>query len=553
MAQIPVIDLFAGPGGLGEGFSAYCDNRGRRPYQLALSIEKDKIAHSTLELRSFFRQFRHAGRSVPAQYYDYLAGILPREQLLAAYPKEATAAQTEALCIELGGTGGTSSPDAVDRHIRHALADSRSWVLLGGPPCQAYSGMGRSRMVGAEKKRLLNGRRKEDLSSAELAVVEKAAHQHFSEDPRHVLYREYLRIIAKHAPPVFVMENVRGILSSKKDGVRIFPRILQDLRHPYGVAHEYWPRLKFRDQRYRVCSFVTGEEPTEGSDRDFLIKAEEYGVPQARHRVILLGLREDLFPANCTAVPKLVDPRNPPARVTVRDVIGLLPRLRSGISGGKNSEERWVECLRGILHADWIDGVDGDVLAAIVDAVGKALSSPPPPGATFIGAHIKSEVLRAWYHDSRLRDLPNARSTRTHMPSDIHRYLFVSAFGLVHGRSPKLADFPSLLLPAHGNVDKDDLKNADFADRFRVQPWRRPSTTITCHIAHDGHYFIHPDPSQCRSLTVREAARLQTFPDNYLFCGKQTHQYTQVGNAVPPLLASRLAAVVHGVLEGVKL
>jgi DNA (cytosine-5)-methyltransferase 1 len=134
------------------------------------------------------------------------------------------------------------------------------------------------------------------------------------------------------------------------------------------------------------------------------------------------------------------------------------------------------------------------------------------------------------------------------MRDDLHRYLFCACFGKIHGRSPKLKDFPADLRPDHQNVDRTS-GDAIFEDRFRVQLPDRPSMTITSHISKDGHYFIHYDPVQCRSFTVREAGRIQTFPDDYFFEGNRTEQYHQIGNAVPPALASQIASIVAQLLK----
>jgi DNA (cytosine-5)-methyltransferase 1 len=139
--------------------------------------------------------------------------------------------------------------------------------------------------------------------------------------------------------------------------------------------------------------------------------------------------------------------------------------------------------------------------------------------------------------------------TRGHIEKDLHRYMFCSTWALVAKKNkwdnpfPKSKDYPDLLKPNHEN-----FSSGKFADRFRVQLSHTPATTVTSHISKDGHYYIHYDPTQCRSFTVREAARIQTFPDNYFFVGTRTQQYVQVGNAVPPFLAQQIAVTLWSIL-----
>jgi DNA (cytosine-5)-methyltransferase 1 len=153
---------------------------------------------------------------------------------------------------------------------------------------------------------------------------------------------------------------------------------------------------------------------------------------------------------------------------------------------------------------------------------------------------LRNSNLNGWLIDPKLSGVIQ-HEARSHMRSDIQRYFLLSNYAKILERSPKIKELPPKLLPDHRNASS---VNAPFQDRFRVQLGDQPSTTIVSHISKDGHYYIHPDPSQARSLTVREAARLQTFPDNYYFEGNKTSQYGQVGNAVPPLLANRIAKII---------
>lgn len=546
MATYNIIDLFAGPGGLGEGFSAFSEQGGHHPFEIGLSIEKDIFAHRTLVLRSFHRWFVHNNQDVPKEYYDYMSSPnIGRDWLFKKYPKAASVAEHEAQQITLGQTPS----EDVDKKIKAAIDGQPNWVLIGGPPCQAYSLVGRSRILGRKKNDLLaavdlNGMN--DMQRSEqLKIAKDRATREFSKDARHTLYREYLRIIAKHAPAVFVMENVRGILSSRINDQLIFPQILKDLKHPYGVAHEYWANKHFADNKYSVYSLVTGRQPDNTSLADFLIKSENYGIPQSRHRVILLGIRNDLV-ATRNSQPESLTKSD--YSLTVKDVLEYLPKLRSGVSDGKDSLEHWNEVLQGAREADWLYEVSQEVRGRIYELLDEIDGVSFPRHSNVKGGYLKDQRLVEWFNDLKLSSLSN-HEARGHMSSDLHRYLFATAFCETMRKTPKLEDFPPSLLPEHRNVVLTNIKNTHFSDRFRVQSWEHPSTTVTCHISKDGHYFIHPDPLQCRSLTVREAARLQTFPDNYFFEGPRTEQYKQVGNAVPPLLARQIAKIVYGVLK----
>jgi len=536
ISHIPVIDIFAGPGGLGEGFSAW-SSRQATSFEVRLSIEKEPFAHETLELRMFFREFGLSGFRVPDDYYSFLRKEISRNELFTRYERQANAARRKAWLAELGTK--TCQRSEVNQRISAALNEERMFVLIGGPPCQAYSIVGRSR------------RSKIDI---EKYNPEK--------DVRQRLYVEYLQILADHQPVVFVMENVKGLLSAKLKDEEVFKKMLNDLREPaIALQREGRQVTSHSAFGYRLFSLVEKGECFPDADvKNFLVQTEEYGIPQARHRVIILGIRNDL-PA---VVPKRLKEKK--IRNLCHALKGL-PRLRSGLSKGESSDERWFVTLKETLNAVG----DGRKLTETQRNVKKILfqklTKLHTPQCGFGGEFVNYTGTRGngrtptWadkqFGDLRIGGTCN-HEARKHMPEDLHRYFYAACHTILTGISPTLAEFPLPLLPQHRNVqdlmgtsgESRQLNRSEikFPDRFRVQPFNRPCTTVTSHIAKDGHYYIHPDATQCRSFTVREAARIQTFPDNYVFCGPRTAQYQQVGNAVPPLLARQIAGIVHDVL-----
>lgn len=507
---IPIIDIFAGPGGLGEGFSALEIEKGKALFKIKLSIEKDEFAHETLELRAFFRQF--AERQVPAEYYDYLRGTISREELFDKYKLEALMAKKEAWKAELGKT----DPALVKSRIANGLGGADNWVLIGGPPCQAYSLVGRSRMIGEDKRK-------------------------YETDPRHFLYKEYLRILADHRPPVFVMENVKGLLSAKLQQQKTFELILADLRNPSNTLGN----KSGKPLSYKLFS-VSNEHPENSEEikpENFIVRFEDYGIPQARHRIIILGIRSDIYQSNPKKLKKVIK------QISIEEVIGDLPKLRSGLSKEQDSPEEWRNAIKEINNAKWLNTISSELKNEIISSL-KKIGANLNRGKPFARLTAAPEKHFIWYVDKKLNGICN-HETRGHIREDLHRYFFAAVFARVNGRSPTLGDFPKKLLPNHLNV-QEAIDGSKFNDRFRVQIRTKPSTTVVSHISKDGHYYIHYDPLQCRSLTVREAARLQTFPDNYLFEGNRTQQYHQVGNAVPPLLANQIASIVFNVLMDLK-
>ena len=409
--QLKFVDLFAGGGGLSEGFI-------QEGYEPVAHVEADVAACNTLRTRMAYHWLVEAGRE--DLYGDYLTGGISRDELYAEVPRQ----------VVRSVINDKIRPDTLDRiycKIDSLLEGRKLDLLVGGPPCQAYSIIGRSR----------------DPDS-------------MVEDKRNYLYECYASFLGKYRPKMFVFENVMGLLSARDSNGRLYFDAM---------------RQRFFDLGYETASSK--------------LNAKDYGVLQNRKRVILVGY----LGGSATMNP---EPERWTPRVTVSEIFRDLPPLRAG-------EGDITPCRHLPYESRW--------------QVKAGVDSPLP----------------ATWHQAR-----------PHTARDLEIYrIAVTEWNKRRSRL-RYGDLPTRL--------KTHRNETGFVDRFKVVAGDLPfAHTVVAHICKDGHYYIHPDIDQNRSITPREAARLQTFPDDYYFEGvrerpSRTHAFRQIGNAVPVLLSRGIAS-----------
>ena len=406
------IDLFAGAGGLSEGFM-------QAGFTPVAHVEMNAYAAQTLETRTAYFYLKEQNRL--DIYYDYIKGNIPRDEFLRHIPDN----QLKSVFCE---TMSDDSLPGIFEKIDEILTVSGTTnvdVIIGGPPCQAYSLVGRAQSSHMETP--------------------------MANDPRNDLYKLYAKFLQKYQPKMFVFENVMGIKSA--NGGATWKNVQEALR---AVGYE----IDFHEQN-----------------------SKNFGVLQNRRRMIIVGWLKNSGLSYPTFATKSV-------AATVNDILADLPAIFPGQSAAHYRTDK--------------------------------------PSQYLIDTGIRTEG-----------DILSHHCARTNKPRDIE--IYKKAIELWNDGHQRLNynDLPDEL--------KTHKNRVSFLDRFKVvEGDEHCCHTMLAHISKDGHYFIHPDLAQHRSITVREAARIQSFPDSYFFEGPRTAQFTQIGNAVPPLMAKGIA---EGILQ----
>jgi DNA (cytosine-5)-methyltransferase 1 len=409
--EITYIDLFAGAGGLSEGFI-------RSGYIPVAHVEVDKDACFTLKTRLAYHYLKKINKL--NIYLDYLQGNISRENLYHHIPSEISGS---VLTSEIAKDNIRDIFQKIKNSLRK-FGKNNIDIIVGGPPCQAYSVAGRS--ADKDRKRY---------------------------DHRNYLYKQYAMFLSEFRPKLFVFENVPGIYTAS-DGT-------------------YYRDLKKHFERigYQVD--------------DQIIDAADFGVIQKRKRVIIIGWRKDVI----FSYPDFEKLDN---QWTVNSVLLDLPFLRNG---DVRNQAKYRTKTNDYLEKFQIrNGVD------------------------FVTQNI----------------------TRPHNKRDLEIYKMAIELWEKESKRLKNSEIPE---------DMRTQKNiTSFLDRFKVVVPDDLSHTLIAHIAKDGHYYIHPDKNQLRSLSLREAARIQSFPDDYFFEGSRTSAFRQIGNAVPPLMAESIAQKIKALI-----
>lgn len=415
--KISLIDLFAGAGGLSEGFI-------QAGFTPIAHVEMNPNACKTLETRSVYHALKK--NNSLKFYYQYEKGEISREELFLKVSPDIykTVINKEMSAKSLPGIFDTIDEIKTKNNIDHVD------VIIGGPPCQAYSLVGRAQTKHMKKP--------------------------MEEDPRNELYKMYASFLDKYKPKMFVFENVQGITSARRGNVFLD---IQDALHDVGYNLE--------------CH---------------LQNAQDFGVLQNRKRMIIIGWKKG---------SKYFYPQFRPvtSESVVNDLFSDLPVVERGTS----------------------NNVYGEPFSQISD-------------------YVRRNKLRT------SNDILTCNEARPNTDRDVEIYRrTIEAWNDGHRRL-HYDELP-------GNL-KTHRNRTSFIDRFKVvEGDLHCCHTVLAHLSKDGHYFIHPDIKQCRSITVREAARLQSFPDSYFFEGNRTSQFTQIGNAVPPLMAEGIAFAIKQELE----